>query len=165
MAFQSNSAASVAIKLPYTTFGEAATFSKTVSGSAELLPGTGENQGDEAWLDIDRVLTATSEELDLAGGLTDLNGNAITFTKIKELLIVNKNTTSGELLKVGGAAANAFLLFDDATDIESIDPGGFLHISSPVDGKTVTAGTGDKLKIDAGANTITFNIILTGVSA
>ena len=131
----------------------------------ELLHGTAIDQADLLWHDR-RTLAATSENLDLAGGLTDAFGQTLTFAKIKALLIKNRETIAGRTLKVGGHATAAFLLFDNATDIYTIGPDGILLVWDPaLAGKVVTATTGDLLKIDAGANTVAYDILLIGTSA
>lgn len=131
-----------------------------------LANGTGDNLADMIFHD-QRTLVATSEELDLAGGVTNtLTGAAMTFAKVKGLIIKVVTTGTGKKLTIGGAAANAWLgWFADASDKEDIDPNGIYMQWSPTDGKTVTAGSADKLKIDAGANTIVYNIIIIGCSA
>lgn len=130
-----------------------------------LLDGTGSKQNDKQWHDR-RTLVATSEELDLAGSLTNVFGDTVTFAKIRAILIVNRSKVATEKLLIGGSAANAFINWvASSTDIIHIDAGGAFLLTSPIDGFAVTAGTGDKLKIDAGADTITYDIILLGTSA
>ena len=97
--------------------------------------------------------------------MTDVFGDAANFAKVRALYIRNKSTTTGEKLTIGGASSNAFPLFPQTTYTYEIDPGGEFKDSSPVDGKTVTAGTADKLKIDPGAATITFDIVIAGTSS
>ena len=141
-------------------------FNISFKSAKELAAGTAVNQGDLAWWDTARSLAATTEELDLAGGLPDPEGNAITFARIKKLYIKNNNTTEGETLKIGGAAANAFLLFDDPTDIYELGPDGIFFVDEPsAAALPVTAGTGDLLKLDAGAATVSFDICIIGASA
>jgi len=131
-----------------------------------LATGTALDQADRLWHDT-RTLTATSEDLDLAGGLTDGLGETITFAKVKAVLIVNKNVTAGAILKIGGAAANQFVNWvADASDIVNVQPGGALLLWAPsLAGYGVTADTGDKLKIDSGAATIEYDIVIIGTSA
>lgn len=132
----------------------------------ELADGTGAvDTANYIWSDR-RTLTATTETLDLAGGLTNAFGTALTFARIKGLLIHNRNTTVGNTLTIGGAASNQFLLFDDASDEYTIGPNGIFFIWEPsAAAKVVTASTGDILKFDAGAATITYDIIIVGSSA
>lgn len=130
-----------------------------------LADGTGANQADVLWTDT-RTLTETSEELDLAGSLTNAIGVTATFVKVKVLVMHNKSTTSTENLTIGGAAANQFATWvGNSSDKLVIGPDGLLLLWNPIDGYTVTADTGDKLKIDAGSDTITYDIAIIGTSA
>lgn len=133
-----------------------------IKHTKELTFGSSSGQANKAWHD-QRTLSATSEELDLSGSLTDSFGDTVTLSKVKMLMIENKATTSGHNLVVGGAASNGFAtIFGDSSDEIIIPPGGILLLTSPVDGFTVTGGTGDLLKIDSGANNITYNIAIIG---
>lgn len=134
-----------------------------------MATGTGANQADQMWHD-QRTLTAASEELDLSGGgavaLVDGFGDTLTFVKIRCVLIQNLNTTSGHDLTVGAAAATQFVgWFGAVTETTTVDPEGIMLQWSPSDGWAVGAGASDMLKIDAGANTITYNIVILGTSA
>lgn len=133
--------------------------------AAALTDGTEAMQADLLWADR-RTLVAASETLDLAGVLADAYADVLTFVDIKGFIIYNRERAPGKNLLVGGAAANAF---DDwvghASDIVKVGPGGILPILNPRDGYTVTAGTNDQLKIDAGARTITYDIMIFGTSA
>lgn len=135
----------------------------TIDFGDTLIQGTGTDQANMVWGD-QRSLSATSENLDLAGGLTDVFGTTITFTYIKGLLIKNSTATAGANLLVGGAAANAWYApFNAATDIVKVGPNGSLLIWHPGAGWAVTAGTGDILKIDSGAATIIYKIMIIGL--
>ncbi|HEB79290.1 MAG TPA: hypothetical protein ENI79_02295 [Rhodospirillales bacterium] len=131
-----------------------------------LANGTGLDQADQEWSD-QRTLAATSEEIDLAGSVNDIHGTTLTFAKIKGIYIRNLATTVGYDLAVGGSATNGFINWvGDATDIINIAPGGVFCLYNPsLAGYAVTAGTGDLLKINAGANSITYDIALIGTSA
>jgi hypothetical protein len=133
--------------------------------SDRLADGISTDQADVLWHDT-RTLAATSEDLDLAGSLTDGMGNTVTFAAVKGILIHNTNTTAGETLTLGGAASSAFAsIFGDSSDKLVIRPDGLALLWAPRVGYTVTAGTGDKLKVDAGAATIIYDILIVGTSA
>lgn len=132
----------------------------------DLASGTAIDQADLAWWDSARSLAATSEEIDLAGSLTDPFGDTVTMARVKGLYIKNNSTTAGETLKIGGAASNAFLLFDNSSDIYELGPDGIFMVWEPsAAALPVTAGTGDKLKIDSGSATLTYDILVIGASA
>ena len=137
------------------------------SPSYAFTDGTGANQAKVAFAD-ERTLTASSSEnLDLAGGLTDAFGNTITFTKIKALAVQASSGNTNDVL-VGGAASNGFITWvGDATDVVKVKPGGMFVIVAPDStGLAVTAGTGDILKIanSAGSTSVTYKIVVIGTT-
>ncbi len=133
--------------------------------SDALATGTSANQADVLWHDS-RILSATSEDLDLAASLTDGLGNSVTFATVKAIIIHNTSTTTTENLSVGGAASAQFINWVSAADDEIvIGPDGVFVLWSPIDGYAVTATTGDLLKIDSGADNITYEIAIIGTSA
>jgi len=135
---------------------------KTNTFSVTMESGTGDNQSNAVWFD-ERELVATSETLDLSGSLEDVFGTTLLFTKIKALYIKNTSETTTEIIAVGGAAANQWDTWvANASDIVKVGPSGCLSLVNPIDGYVVTAGTGDNLKIDAGSDTITYQIIIIG---
>lgn len=129
-----------------------------------FINGTGIDQANQMWSD-QRVLTASSsEELDLAGSLTNAFGTTLTFTSIKGIVVKAISTNTNDVV-IGGAVSNAFLLFGDATDTIAVKPNGSFCIVNPAaDGYTVTAGTGDLLKItnSGGGTSITYDITIIG---
>ena len=126
--------------------------------------GTSASQCDQVWTD-QRTLTATSETLDLTGSLTSrINGQSLALVEVCIIGIYNTSTTSTNLLKIGGGS-NVVPIFDNSTDIITCGPSSPFLWANIVDGVTVTAATGDLLKIDAGAFTITYDVILIGRSA
>jgi len=135
------------------------------SPSYSFGDGTGADQAKIVFTDERTLAASANESLDLAGGLTDAFGQAITFTKIKAIAIkaAAGNTNNVE---VGGAASNAFLLFKDATDVLPVRPGGMALIVAPdAAGIAVTAGTGDLLKVanSGGGTGVTYQIAILGV--
>lgn len=132
-----------------------------------LKSGTAANKADLMFSDQRSISASSNEELDLAGGLTDPLGNALTFAKIKAILIRAASGNGGNIV-VGGAAANGFTgPFADATDKLNIPAGGAVLLAAPSAGWSVTGGTGDLLKIanDDGAAAGTYDIIVIGTSA
>ena len=130
-----------------------------------LATGTGLDQADRMWHD-QRTLTSESEELDLAAGLTDGLGETITFAKVKCIAIFNLSTAGS--LTVGGSATEvAFVNWvSDFSDKIVIGPGGcFLLWNPSLAGYVVTPTSGDKLKINSGAETLTYDIIIIGTAA
>ncbi len=122
------------------------------------------------------VLNATPTTLDLTA-LTDLNGDALNFARIREMIIQNLATTAAYVVTVGGAGASAWLGFFGTststlflpTNVGATGNYSTLQLSDPY---TVGATTGayvgassKYLKLDPGANVINVNVILAGCSA
>ena len=134
--------------------------------SDSLSDGTGAVDTADLVFSDRRTLAGTTENIDLAGSLTDAFGATITFARIKMIFIHNRNTSVGHTLTIGGAGSNTFLLFADASDKYAIGPNGMMLLWEPsAAAKPVTASTGDILLVNAGANTIVYDIIIIGSSA
>lgn len=137
----------------------------TKSIQKEFTSGTGNNQANLEFQDQRTLGDGANESLDLAGSLTDPFGATLTFVKVKALLIENLSTT--QTLTVGAGGVNSFINWvGDASDTIKIPPGGFHVQCAPLAGFTVTADTGDLLKVtnSAGAS-CTYNVIIIGTSS
>lgn len=132
--------------------------SKNYTFSDALAAGIGLDEADQIFTDS-RTLNATSETLDVAGVLKDAFGDLVTFARLKGLLVVNKATAVGAVLTVGGAPTNAVPI-----ETMTIGPGGARLVWEP-SLAAVTVGVNDKLLIDAGAQTISYDVIIVGASA
>lgn len=129
--------------------------------------GTGSSQSDLLFTDRRTIALSSTEDLDLAGGLTDALGNVLTFVKVKTILIKASSANTNNVT-VSPAAVNGFLgPFNAAADLISVSPNGMMLVQAPVAGWAVTAGTGDLLTIaNSGAGTsVTYDIIIVGTSA
>jgi hypothetical protein len=129
-----------------------------------FLTGGGADQANFVFADTRTLAASATENLDLAGGLTDAFGQALTFASIKAILVKAAAGNTNNVV-IGGAASNAFLLFGDATDTLAIPPDGFALIVAPgAAGFPVAAGTGDILKManSGGSTSVEYEIILLG---
>lgn len=128
--------------------------------------GTGADQAQKLWTDQRTLAASATEDLDLAGGVSDVFGNVLTFTKVKALVIKAAAGNTNNVL-VGGASSNGFITpFGGATHTVTVRPGGTLVLIAPdATGYAVTAGTGDLLKIanSAGSTGVTYDITVIGV--
>lgn len=135
----------------------------------ELTNGTAIDTADVLWHDRRTLAATTSEDLDLAGSLVSaLTGAAVTFAKIKCILIKNRSTTAGYILAVGGASSNQFINWvANSSDIVNVGPNGIFMLWNPsLAGYAVTASTGDLLKINnTGGGSLDYDIVLIGTSA
>lgn len=141
------------------------TYPINFTSSTTFSNGTGDDQANRAFVDTRTLAASSSEELDLAGGLTDAFGNTLTFTKVKALIITAADANTNQV-HVGGAASNGITSFCvAANDIMRVMPGGTLAMIAPQNaGYFVVAGTGDLLKIanSAGGTSVTYTIIIIG---
>lgn len=130
-----------------------------------LASGTGPGSADIAFSDHRTLATNTSENLDLSGTMTDAFGTTIAAVKVKaiEVHADKANTTN---IIVGGAGSNGFKgPFNDITDQIVLGPDDRIVIASGV-GWTVTAGTGDILKItNSSGATALYRIKIIAASA
>jgi hypothetical protein len=142
----------------------------TLSMNAALLNlanGTGTNQADLIFSDTRTIAASLSEDLDLAGVLTDPLGAALTFADCKAILIKAATGNTNNVI-VGGQTSNGFLgPFAAAANSVAIPPGGALLLAAPKDGWVVTAGTGDLLKVanSSSGTSVTYDIVIVGTSA
>lgn len=130
--------------------------------------GIGAGQVDIPFWDKRTLAASTSEDIDLAGVLIDLFGDAITFVKVNGIYVKAAAANTGNII-IGGAAVNAFVgPFGDATDKHVLGADNvFMALNLSAAGWAVTAGTADLLKIDnddAGA-TADYEIAIIGRSA
>lgn len=133
-----------------------------------LTDGTGANQADRVFHDQRTLTASATEDLDLAGSLTDAYGATITFAKVKAILVkaAAGNTNN---VNVTRPAANGVPLYLAASDGVGIPPSGCLLLAGPGAAglATVTAGTGDLLTFtnSAGGTPVTYDVVIVGTSA
>lgn len=136
--------------------------------SIHLDSGTGENAADRLYMNTNTLAASASEDVDLAGSLTDALGASLTFARVKALFLRASSDNTNNVV-LGGAASNQFVgPFGAATDTFAVKPGGFVGWVAPdADGWPVTAGTGDLLRIaNSGAgSTVTYDVVIIGASA
>jgi hypothetical protein len=133
--------------------------------------GTGANKFNLLYYATLALVASTPQTLDLTTGLTDAFGNALVFTTngVKGICIINLATTSAFVLKVGGAATNAWIgtaapnagPFNGVADIQIIGAGGKWMQESPIDSFGVSA-TSKSLKLDPGTNSFSATVIIWG---
>lgn len=130
--------------------------------------GTGPNQINFKYHDRRTVTLSTlTDDIDLAGVLADVFGDTITFIHIKEIVILNRATVSGEDLLIGGAAANAWNqpFNGSATAKDDCWASGIWVRSAPLSGIPVTAGSSDTLRVahNGSVDDIDYDIVIKGV--
>ncbi|WP_018658460.1 hypothetical protein [Actinomadura flavalba] len=139
-----------------------------IARSWPLAPGTGARQADRVFSDRRTLAASASENLDLAGVLTDAFGAVLTFARVRALMIAASASNTNAVV-VGGAASNAWATpFGDASDKVNVRPGGALLLVAPdATAYAVTASTGDVLQVaNGGSGTgVTYDVVILGASA
>lgn len=127
--------------------------------------GTGSDQVGSVWQDKTRPLNATSEDLDVQGGLTDFQGAALAMGTIKLLYLRDLDEDAGDdmLLKQGSVNPVTTILGGTAPTIK-VGPKGILLLVSPIDGYATVAATADKIAIQTTDNS-NYRLILAGDNA
>lgn len=140
-----------------------------VSRDVTLADGTGAGAADRLYQAQRTIAASGTDDLDLAGVLTDLFSATITFVRIKGLYIAAATGNTNNVV-VGAAASNQWATLLNTTGTLQIRPGACaLFIAGAADtiGWTVTAATGDILRIANGGagTTVTYDIGIIGASA
>ena len=112
----------------------------------------------------DTTLVSTTATRTLSA-LTDGLGRTVAFTKVRYIIIVNLETTDGHDLIIGAAALHAW-----GAPVNSVSggeivikAGGCLVLAAPLaTALAVTSGTSDQLKLDSGANTVHYQMLIGG---
>lgn len=143
------------------TLSHNANYSQTFT----IANGTSANQANMLFVDTRTISASSSENLDLAGSLTNAFGDTITFTRIKGMIIYANSANTNNVV-VGGAGSNTFINWvADATDEIVVRPGGMVALMAPdATSYAVTASTGDILKVanSSSGSSVTYDIILIG---
>lgn len=142
------------------------TFLKKIA--IDLANGTGANSADLMFHDQRTLAASGTEDLDLAGGLTNpLTGAAMTFVELRAVFVFAASANTNNVV-VSRPASNGVPIFSAAGDAIPVQPGGFFGWSCPADGKVaVTAGTGDLLTVtnSSSGTSVTYDVVIIGTSA
>jgi hypothetical protein len=142
---------------------------QSLSRRMELASGTGAGKADRVFSDRRTLAASATEDLDLAGTLVDAFGAAITFARVKGIVIAAAAGNTNNVV-IGAAAANPWATLLGATHTLTLRPGAFVAVGTGVadaTGYAVTAGTGDLLKVanSAAGSSVTYDIHIIGASA
>jgi hypothetical protein len=137
-----------------------------LSTEVSLTTGTAAGMADKVFAARRTLSASATEDLDLAGVLTDGLGASLTFVTIKAVIITaaSGNTNNVNLTR---PASNGVPLFLAAGDGIAIKPGYSFAWFGSGTGVTVTAATGDLLTLtnSAGSTSVTYSILVLGTSA
>ena len=131
--------------------------------SMNLTNGTGAGQADLILANnVPALGTSASTTFDLdAGTLTAPDGSALTFVKVKAVVLFHAGSSSASSIKLGGDFVTTHSMSE-----QNFVAGGGTCIFDPT-GYTVTATTGDVLTVtnNDGSNTANYDIFIIGTSA
>jgi len=135
----------------------------------DLVNGTGAGQADVLYANAATLAASANTDIDLSGALAPAVGGTSVFVKVKGLVILADTGNTNNVV-VGAAASNAWATWLNATGTTTIQPGGAEIViagSGASAGYTVTAGTGDLLRIaNSGAgSSVGYTIAVIGTSA
>ena len=143
------------------------TFNPSLEKNITFTDGTGANQADIVWADQRTLAASATEDLDLAGVLTDAFGSTVTAAEVVAIMVVAAAGNTNNVV-IGDATAPV-PLFGGTNGTLSIKPGGFVMLGAPgAAGQfTVGAGATDDLKIaNSGAGTaVTYDIAIIARTA
>jgi hypothetical protein len=133
-----------------------------ISILATLSNGTASGNASQQWHDTRTLGPSATENLDLAGALTNAFGVSLTFTKAK-FVFVRANVANTNDVQFTRGAANGVPLFMAAGGGIALSPGEWFVFFSPA-GKTVTAATGDILTVtnSAAGTSVTYDVVIVG---
>jgi hypothetical protein len=123
--------------------------------------GTGADQASAVFTDTRTLSASATEDLDLAGVLTDAFGTTIAADRIKAIMITAAagNTNDVQVTR----PANGVPMFMASGDGVAIGPGGgFMLVAPNANGINVTASTGDLITVtnSAGSTSVTYTVAI-----
>jgi hypothetical protein len=135
----------------------------------ELSTGTAAGQADKLYYAKRTIAPSANDDLDLAGVLLDAFGTAITFVRVKGLVVSAVAANTNNVI-VGAAASAQWVTLLNATGTITLRPGStFAAFAGVADatGWAVTATTGDLLRVTNGAagTSVDYEIVIVGASA
>lgn len=156
--------------ISYTKTGEGGDLKQTTTVGSDLTmrDGTASGYQDLRYVEsATSIAASSSSDYDLAGTLTDDAGDTITFVEVTAILVKASASNTNNVV-IGGASSNGFTgPFGGSTHTISVQPGGTAMLIAPNAGWSVTAGTGDILKIanSGSGSAVVFDLAILGRSA
>lgn len=146
-----------------------ATHVASLQRAVTLATGTAAGQADTFYQDTGTLAASATIDLDLAGSLANLIGGTSVYVRIKGLYVSAAAANTNNVI-VGNAATNPWATLFSATGTVTLRPGAaamFVAGSADATGWTVTAGTGDLLRLanSAAGTSVDYTIGIIGCSA
>lgn len=143
---------------------------KNASKTSKWSDGTAVGQANLIFADTRTLAASATEDLDLAGVLTDPLGTTLTFARVKGLYVAAAAANTNTVVMSRPAANGLASLFSAASDAIILRPGAWMALAvgdADATGYAVTAGTADLLTFtNGGAGTsVTYDVVIIGASA
>lgn len=142
-------------------------FSPELRKLLQFTNGVNANQADLVWTDTRTLAASTSEDLDLAGVLTDAFGSVITAAEVVAIVVTADPANTNNV--VIGDATQPIPLFGGTNPTHAVKPGGVFVAAAPGAAGLLTVGAGatDDLKVtnSAGGTTVTYSIAILARTA
>ncbi len=137
----------------------------TAPRTMDFVNGVAAGQADSIYVSTASITTAATLTLDVKGALLDPLGAAFTPAKLKLVYIYSQPANTTTLTLFGDV--NHVPILNTVATTSTLLPGGmFLLVQPPLAGITVTAATGDIIKIvNAAGATAVVDIVLVGTSS
>jgi hypothetical protein len=134
--------------------------------SLTFSDGAGVSQGNLVYAGRRTLAASDTEDLDLSGALTQPNGAAAVFARVKAIMVkaASGNTNNVNVQRHASAGVPIFLA---ASDGVAVHPNGGVCLVSPTAaGYAVTATTADLITVtnSAGATPVTYDIVIIGAA-
>lgn len=133
----------------------------------DLSSGTGAGKADKIWSRRRTIAASGSDDLDLAGSLSDVFGGTITFATIKVLYVKASDANTNDVVVGGDASAAWDTMLGDSGTI-ALKPGAVLLVASTAANPwAVTATTADILQVanSSSGSSVTYDIAILGASS
>lgn len=135
-------------------------------GSRDIVDGVGAGAATKVFSSLRTLAASATENLDLAGALTDPSNVAVVFTGIKAIYVKAAEANVNDVI-IGGHATAAFVgPFGAAANTIAVAPGETFFISKfNAAGWPVTATTADMIKVlNSGAGTaVNYEVVIVGI--
>ena len=142
-------------------------FAPTIESILKFTHGVGANQADILWADERTLAASATEDIDLAGVLTNAFGATINAAELVGLLVIAAAGNTNNV--VLGDATQPIPLFGGTNPTFAVKPGGFFFVAAPNAAGLLTVGAGstDDLKItNSGSGTaVTYQIAVLARSS
>ena len=137
----------------------------TIANPLSYTNGTGVANAGQVYTKSSTLAASATLDLDLAGSLTDIYGDTVTFTSIVAMVLRNTSTNDAVISLGGADSAGMANIFANVNDKLNVRPGGVFAVgATDATAYAVTATTADILRLTnvSGAEVVTYEIVILG---